>query len=117
MSLPSYQRHLERRLMMNLFWYVCLAVAGVGMLIFTLFKKRNIADLITFFFAVSYFIFLCEYFVLILFQAYVYKPGIHTDSFADSVAGHVISNMFVWGGSVVLIAAFTLRYQQTLEFI
>ncbi|MBW7456877.1 hypothetical protein ACFOLF_04955 [Paenibacillus sepulcri] len=102
--------------MMNLFWYICLAVTGVGMLIFTWFKKRNFADLVTFFLSVCFFIFLCEYFVLIIFQAYVYKPGILADSFADSVAGHLISNMFVWGGSAVLIAAFALRYRWIFLF-
>lgn len=96
--------------MIGALWYICLAVIGLVCIAITLYKKRNTVELISFYLCATSFAFLGEYFILGVFQAYSYKPGILADPSADSLAGHLICNMTLYGGLAVLVAAFSLRY-------
>lgn len=92
-------------------WYYDLIVIGVIALAFTMHKKRNIADLVSFFFATAALTALCEYFVLFLFKGYVYKPEIFKANYADIIIGHIIPNISIWGAATVMVGALSLRNQ------
>ncbi|QGQ97639.1 hypothetical protein EHS13_23485 [Paenibacillus psychroresistens] len=96
--------------MSNLSYYIWLALFGVGIFSYTVYKKKQFTDLFLFFLAASVFSWIGEYFVLYLFDAYIYKPSVFTDPFAESTLGHLITNTFFWGSTAVLVGAFSLRY-------
>ena len=96
--------------MTNVFWYNCVAAIGIILIIFTLYKKKNIINLLAFFLSVSALAYLCEVVVLFVFNSYVYKPGLFPDPIQESIYGHLVCNGFFWGGFSLLVAAFQLRY-------
>lgn len=99
--------------MPNIFWYFCLAVLGVGIAAFAIYKKRNITEISTF--IVFYLFATCitwlgEFIALGIFNGYQYKPGVFTDPWAENIVGHLILNSTLWPGSATLVAAFSLGY-------
>lgn len=95
--------------MPNVFWYYCSVAIGLVLIIYTMFKKRNFADLLSFFLAATALSYLCEVLVLFVFGSYQYKPGIFHDYVAEDIFGHLLTNGFFWGGFAVFIAAFSLN--------
>jgi hypothetical protein len=95
--------------MPKVFWYYFVVAMGLGMIIFTMYKKRNFADLFSFFLSVTALGYLCEVIVLFVFNSYAYKPGVFGDPTAENIFGHLLCNGFFWGGTALLVAAFSLR--------
>lgn len=95
--------------MLSTFWYYALIAIGLITLVFTLHKKRNVADITSFFFATAALTVLCEYFVLYIFKGYVYKPGFFTEPYADITIGHIIPNISIWAALSVMVGALSLQ--------
>ncbi|HEX9060455.1 MAG TPA: hypothetical protein VF941_09770 [Clostridia bacterium] len=96
--------------MPNVFWYYCIMVIGIGLIIFTMYKKKNVIEYFSFFLSASALAYLCEVIILFVFSSYEYKPGLFSDPIAESIFGHLVCNGFYWGGFSLLVAAFSLRY-------
>ncbi|MBK1809899.1 hypothetical protein JHL18_04495 [Clostridium sp. YIM B02505] len=95
--------------MPKIFWYYCVVAIGIGFLIFTVIKKKDIINLLSFFLSVASLGYLCEVLVLFVLDSYAYKPGVFSDPTAENILGHLICNGFFWGGIAVFVAAFSLR--------
>ena len=99
--------------MASIYWYCLLAIIGVGMAAFTIYKKRDIAKLSTF---LVFFLFatcvtwIGEFIVLGLFNSYAYKTGIYTNPWAENLLGHLILNSTLYPGTAILVAAYSLGY-------
>lgn len=94
--------------MPNLFWYFGVTGIGLGMIIYSLFKKRNISVVSLVLFVMMGFLTLGEFFVLTMFAGYAYKTGVFPDYFADNVVGYVMGNWSLWGGAANLVVNFSL---------
>jgi len=97
--------------MSSIFWYSCLAIIGLGIAAFTMYKKKNLSTLIAFYLFASSTTFTGEYFALVVFEGYIYKPGIYADPFRDGLLGHVIINSTLWPATAIAIWAFSLKYR------
>lgn len=95
--------------MSGTFWYNLLIAAGIVVLVFTWYKKRKVADIITFFFATIALTVWCEYFILYLFKGYVYKPGYFTEWYADITIGHIVPNISIWATTSTMVGALSLQ--------
>ncbi|TGE31401.1 hypothetical protein [Desulfosporosinus sp. Sb-LF] len=99
--------------MANIYWYCLIAIIGLGIAAFTIYKKRDIAKLSTFF---VFFLFstcvtwIGEFTVLGLFNSYAYKTGIFTSPWAQNLLGHLILNSTFYPGTAILVAAYSLGY-------
>ncbi|MBM7865258.1 hypothetical protein GTO89_00565 [Heliobacterium gestii] len=96
--------------MTNLFWYHSLTFIGIGLIIFTMYKRKSIVNLFSFYLFISALAYLCEIVILFVFNSYAYKPGLFTDPIQESIYGHLVCNGFFWGGFTLLVAAFQLKY-------
>jgi MFS family permease len=92
----------------NLFWYYGVTIIGLGMFVFTIFKKNNTPMISLVFFLTISLLTVGEFFILIVFDAYAYKPEVFTDIFADSLVGHLLGNLFLWAGAANLVVNFSL---------
>lgn len=61
--------------MAGFYWYCILAVVGVGITVFILYKKKNFYELISFFLFAMMAVFIVEMIVLLFLDGYSYKPG------------------------------------------
>ena len=99
--------------MSSIFWYCLLAIIGVEVATFTVYKKRDIAKFSTF---LVFFLFatcvtwIGEFVVLGLFNSYSYKTGIFTSPWAQNLLGHLILNSTLYPGTAILVAAYSLGY-------
>jgi len=99
--------------MASIYWYCLLAIIGVGITAFTIYKKRDIAKLSTF---IVFFLFatcvawIGEFVVLGIFNGYAYKTGIYTSPWAENILGHLILNSTFYPGTAILVAAYSLGY-------
>ena len=73
----------------SIYWYSLLAIIGLGIAAFTMYKRRNIAKLSTF---LVFFLFatcvtwIGEFVVLGLFDSYAYKTGIFPSPWAQNLS-------------------------------
>lgn len=95
--------------MPGIYWYCSLPIIGIGILAFTMYKKRNFIDLISFFLFSTTAGVYGEVIILFLLDAYSYKPGVFTDPWAEDILGHVLPNIGLWGTTAVMAGAFSLR--------
>ncbi len=96
------------------FWFNCLAAIGVGIAVFTLYKKRHLTELSTwlvFYLFATSITWLGEFIVLGIFDSYAYKPGIFQNFWAENLAGHLILNSTLWPGIGLATVAYHLRYR------
>lgn len=98
--------------MSSICWYFIVAVIGVGIAAFTLYKKKNISIFIAFYLFAASITFLGEYFALAIFNGYAYKPGVFMDYFKENILGHLILNTTLYPGIAILIVAFSLSYSR-----
>ena len=80
---------------------------------FTVYRKRDIAELSTFlvfFLFATCFTWIGEFIVLGLFNSYTYKTGIYTSPWAQNILGHLILNSTLYPGTAILVAAYSLGY-------
>jgi hypothetical protein len=103
--------------MPNRYWYYALVVVGIGAAVITMYRKRKeipIAAMITFYLAAMSITMLLEVFVLVIWEAYVYKPQVFSDAYKDSICGHLLANSTLYPGTALLVGAFALRYRWIL---
>lgn len=99
--------------MSALFWYSFLAVIGLGIAAFAIYKKRYVIDLSTwlvFYLFATGVVWLGEVIVLILFNSYAYKPGVYQNPMFENIVGHLLLNSTLWPSAAVLVVAYRLRY-------
>ncbi|MDF2570035.1 MAG: hypothetical protein K0R55_1639 [Sporomusa sp.] len=99
--------------MSALFWYSCLAVIGLGIAAFAIYKKRYVTDLSTwlvFYLFATGITWFGEVIVLVVFNGYAYKLGIFQNPLFENLVGHLLLNSTVWPGAAVLVVAYRLRY-------
>ena len=99
--------------MSSLFWYSCLAVIGIGIAAFSIYKKTHLAEFstwIVFYLFATSITWLGEFTVLGLFNSYAYKPNVFNDPWAENLLGHLILNSTLWPGTAVLVVAYSLGY-------
>jgi hypothetical protein len=96
--------------MPNRLWYYIIVSIGLMLLLFTFVRKKPFMDLLCFFFASATVSYVLEIIVLFIFRSYDYKPGIYPDPIAEDIFGHLICNGLFWGGFIMLVSAFSLRF-------
>lgn len=99
--------------MPNLFWYICLAVTGVGITAISMYLKRNtyrVSTLIVFYLFAAGTAWIGEFIVLGLFDSYAYKTGFFDNPWAQNLLGHLLLNTTVYPAVAVVMAAFSLRF-------
>lgn len=105
--------HYEKQcgdVMPNILWYYIAVSIGLMLLIFTFIRKKPFIDLLCFFFASAAVSYLLESIVLFVFRSYDYKPGIFPNPIAEDIFGHLICNGLFWGGFIMLISTYSLRF-------
>ena len=103
-----------RYAMSNLFWYNFLAIIGIGIAAFSIYKKKHLTELstwIVFYLFATSITWLGEFTVLGFFSSYAYKPGVFSDPWAENLLGHLILNSTLWPGMAILVVAYSLDYK------
>lgn len=101
--------------MTNLIWYILLSSIGIGLIICTIYKKRNnyrVSTLIIFYFTSASFAWIGEFIVLGLFNAYTYKTGLFANMWADNLFAHLILNTTIYPAIAILSAVYSLRFSR-----
>ncbi|MDP4086237.1 MAG: hypothetical protein Q8934_16695 [Bacillota bacterium] len=93
--------------MPKIFWYFTLIIIGTIMIIFTGFKKKK-PDMFSFFVFVTGLSWGLELLILLVLNAYEYKPGILSDPVAENILGHLIANTALWSSTAILVMYFQL---------
>lgn len=99
--------------MSSILWYCLLAIIGVGITVYTIYKKKDITELSTFlvfFLYATCATWIGEFIVLGLLNGYAYKPGIYASPWAENILGHLILNSTLYPGTAILVAAYSLGY-------
>ncbi|HEX9059791.1 MAG TPA: hypothetical protein VF941_06405 [Clostridia bacterium] len=99
--------------MPNVFWYICLAVIGLGTAAYTIYAKRNIykiSTLLVFYLFSASSTWIGEFTVLGIFNSYAYKTGVFKDIWAQNLLGHLILNTTLYPASAVVMVAYSLKY-------
>ncbi|TGE36242.1 hypothetical protein E4K67_20040 [Desulfosporosinus fructosivorans] len=98
--------------MASIYWYCLLAIIGVGIAAFTIYKKRDIklSTFLVFFIFSTCVTWIGEFVVLGLLDGYAYKTGIYTSPWAQNILGHLILNSTFYPGTAILVAAYSLGY-------
>lgn len=99
--------------MPNLFWYICLAIIGVGIAAYTIYKKRDIykvSTLLVFYLFTASLTWIGEFTVLGLFNSYAYKTGLFVDPWAQNLLGHLLINTTLYPAAAIVMVAYSLRY-------
>lgn len=105
--------------MKNIYWYIGLAVLGIGSAIFTVYKNRRrykVSNLIAFYLFMAGFVWICEFLVLGLFNSYSYKTGLFENIWAQNLLGHLLLNTTLYP-SAAIISALSKRRSLTLVFL
>ncbi len=99
--------------MPNIFWYICLAVIGLGAAAYAIFAKRKVykvSTLLVFYLFSASSTWIGEFIVLGIFNAYAYKTGVFKDIWAQNLLGHLILNTTLYPASAVVMVAYSLKY-------
>jgi hypothetical protein len=102
--------------MKNIFWYICLAVLGVGSATFAIYVKRNkykVSTLLVFYLFSASIAWIGEFLVLGLFSSYAYKTGVVSNPWAQNLLGHLILNTSLYPAAAIVMVAFSFRYRWT----
>ncbi|TWD99367.1 hypothetical protein FB550_1072 [Neobacillus bataviensis] len=97
--------------MPNIYWYYGLIVIGAVITVYTVYKKRSIADLFSYFLFVTAWSWIGEAVILFLLNGYAYKPGLYSDPFAENILGHIIANSALWSSTAICVMYFQLSYR------
>lgn len=96
-----------------LFWYCSLAIIGLAITAFTVYKKRFIAELssfLVFYLFATSLSWIGEFIVLGFFNSYAYKIGVFANPWLQNLLAHLILNSFFWPGTAILVAPYSLGY-------
>ncbi|WP_426445348.1 hypothetical protein ACP26L_18815 [Paenibacillus sp. S-38] len=96
--------------MPNIVWYYGLIGIGVTLTGYTVYRRGNAADLLTYFLFTTALTWVGEAVVLFVFNAYAYKPGLYSDPFAENIIGHIIANSAIWASAAVWVMRFQSSY-------
>ena len=98
--------------MASIFWYCLLAIIGLGVAAFTIYKKKDIklSTFLVFFLFATCVTWIGEFIVLGLFNSYAYKTGIYTSPWAENILGHLLLNSTLYPSTAILVAAYSLGY-------
>ncbi|MEH7076528.1 hypothetical protein [Neobacillus drentensis] len=95
--------------MPKVFWYYTLIIIGATLLIFTgIKKKKNIPEMFSFFVFVTGLSWGLELIIMLILDAYEYKPGLFNNRVAENIVGHLIANTALWSSTAILIMYFQL---------
>jgi hypothetical protein len=97
--------------MPNIFWYYGLIAIGAVITAYTVYKKRSVADMFSYFVFATGWSWIGEAVVLFVLNAYAYKPGLYTDPFAENIIGHIIANSALWSSTAICVMYFQLSYR------
>lgn len=95
--------------MTGIVWYSIITIVSLTIFLYTLLKAKN-KKLIALYTFLAGIVYLFEYFVLVLFKSYVYKPGILKNAYFDSILGAIVSDAFSVPMLGVFVAAFQLKW-------
>ncbi|KPU43299.1 hypothetical protein OXPF_27400 [Oxobacter pfennigii] len=99
--------------MQNLLWYIYLALGSLVITAIIIYKKRssyNPSTLCIFYLAAAGSAWVGEFFVLGLFNAYVYNTGLFSDPWAQNLLGHLLLNTTLYPTITIIMVAFSLGY-------
>ena len=99
--------------MQNIFWYIGLAIIGLGSTAYTIYMKRDIykvSTLIVFYLYSAGLTWICEFIVLGLFNSYSYKTGLVADIWAQNLLGHLILNTTLYPAAAIVTVTHSRRY-------
>ncbi|SDZ57425.1 hypothetical protein SAMN05421736_11870 [Evansella caseinilytica] len=96
--------------MSNIIWYYGLIAIGVIVAGYTMYRKRNVVDLFTYFLFTTAWTWVGEAVVLFVFNAYAYKPGLYSDPFKENIIGHIIANSSYWAATAIFVMSFQVSY-------
>ncbi|NRD77011.1 hypothetical protein HPT25_05815 [Bacillus sp. BRMEA1] len=94
--------------MPHIFWYYGLMVIGAVIIVYTIYKIRNIGDFFSYFIFVTACSWVGEAVILFVLNAYAYKPGLFKDPFKDNIIGHSIANSAFWASAGIFVMYFQL---------
>lgn len=100
----------------NSFWYILLCILSLILFTYTLWHRWDKKLIAIYFFiaGVTYFL---EYFVVVIFEGYVYRPMILEDKYFDNVLGAIASDGFVIPMTAVYVAAYKLNFKIRLGIV
>jgi hypothetical protein len=96
--------------MSNVFFYIGLIIFSVIITLWTFLKNEKKWNALWFYFFTAGLAYMGEYFVLIVWDAYAYKPGMLPGAYRDNVVGHIISNFIALPSGAMLVTLFSLGY-------
>jgi len=99
--------------MQNLFWYIGLAIIGIVISAYTIYKKREtykVSTFLVFYLYTASFTWICEFIVLGIFNSYSYKTGLFTDVWAQNLLGHLILNTTLYPAAAIVTVSQSRRY-------
>ena len=104
--------------MSNLYWYICLAIIGIGTAAYAIYKKRDIykvSTLLVFYLFTACITWIGEFSVLGLLNSYAYKTGLFEDPWAQNLLGHLLINTTLYPAAAIVMVAYSLRYKWILS--
>jgi hypothetical protein len=99
--------------MPSLYWYICLAIIGVAIAVYTIYKKRDVyrvSTLLVFYLFTASLTWVGEFIVLGLFNSYGYKTGLFADLWAQNLLGHLLVNTTLYPAAAIVMVTYSLRY-------
>ncbi|RXJ00623.1 hypothetical protein DS745_11195 [Anaerobacillus alkaliphilus] len=103
--------------MSNLWWFIILAILGLLLFLFTIYKtKEPRRKMLMIFLVVAGLSYLLEYVILALFHSYNYYPGVINDLWYDTLLGAIISQGITIPTVAMCIVAFHLNFYWIIGF-
>jgi hypothetical protein len=96
--------------MTGIFFYTSLIVMSLIISLWAFLKNKKKWSVIWFYFFSVGLAYIGDYIILILLNAYEYRPGMLPEPYRDNIVGHIISNAFVLPSAALLVAVFSLGY-------
>lgn len=99
--------------MINIAWYVTLAIISFGIAVFAMYKNRDVYKFSTF---LPFYLFsasiawIGEFLVLGLFNSYAYKTGVFQDPWAQNLLAHLLLNTTMFPATSIVMIAYSFRY-------
>ncbi len=90
----------------NYFWFFVLSGISLFVFIIAIIKHKEKKRLVQTYFFISGLAYIVDYFTLIIFQGYDYKPNLFKSFWFDSTLGSIVSQGFAIPTAASVIAAF-----------
>jgi len=96
--------------------FIILAVIHMAMLLYTFYKKKDRKRLFVLLLANIGLAYIFDFFVVVLFRGYTYKPGIFKSKYVDHIFGAILSQGVYVPITALFITAFKLGWKVKLFF-